>query len=266
MSDNFSYAVNDASHLDKIGFPEFTTKLITDVFDALVSSNIRQTEAYIELLKETSKTLTQFVNDTKEDISGEMVLEFLSRVMPVTSVAKKNEVLTQDTKNKDSVVLNSEEAVVLTKAVSIPALEVEGGAKQPEFNEGSVKRDLILEAVAKRIAATNHDLLKEMVKQGMMRLVVENGQIETRLSFSTTSNITERDSSSSYDSSSYSKNRSAGTGRIISLWAKASSSTRKNTLSVTTANASNVSSSSTSINIFGGVKLNFKTDYLSLDR
>lgn len=265
MSNEMSYALNDARHLDKIGFPEFTTKLITDVFDALVSSNIRQTEAYIELLKETSKTLTQFVNDTKEDISGEMVLEFLARIMPVTSVDKKNEVLVQDTKNKDSVILNSDEAAALTNAVSVPALEAEGGSKQ-EFAAGSVKRDMILEAVAKRIAATNHDLLKEMVKQGMMRLVVENGQIETRLTFNTFSNITDRESTSSYNSSSYSKSRSGGTGRFISLWAKASSSTRTNTLAVTTANASNVSTSSTSVNIFGGVKLNFKTDYLSLER
>lgn len=265
MPNNPSYAINDASHLEKIGFPEFTTKLITDVFDALVSSNIRQTESYIELLKETSKTLTQFVNDTKEDINGEMVLEFLARVMPVTSVDKKNEVLLQDTKNKDNVILNSAEAAALTNAVRVPGLEVEGSPEQ-KFTDGSVKRDLILEAVAKRIAATNHELLKEMVKQGMMRLVVENGQIETRLTFNTSSNITDRESTSSYNSSSYSKSRSGGTGRFISLWAKASSSTKRNTLSVTTANTSNVSSSSTSINIFGGVKLNFKTDYMSLDR
>jgi hypothetical protein len=69
-----STAVNEASRLEEIGFPEFTTKLVTDVFDALVSANIRQAESYIELLQKVSKSLTEFVSETKDDISGDEIL------------------------------------------------------------------------------------------------------------------------------------------------------------------------------------------------
>ncbi len=43
MANGTSAAVTEAARLDEIGFPEFTCKLVTDVFDALVSANIRQT-------------------------------------------------------------------------------------------------------------------------------------------------------------------------------------------------------------------------------
>ncbi len=255
-------AVTQATRLNEIGFPEFTTKLITDVFDALVSSNLRQTEAYIELLKETSKSLTEFINDTKDDISGEMILEFLARVMPVTS-STKNEVLVKD--SKGNVKLDEAQASALNTALALPAAADTAAAPIVTVGDNN-KYDAILEAVAKRMAATNHELLKEMVKQGMLRLVVENGEIETRLTFRTEAHSLNTLATSKYDRENYSKNKSAGTGRFVSLWAKASTSTRRSSVSVSTATTSDVSSSSASVDIFGGVKLNFRTDYLSLDR
>ena len=255
-------AVTQATRLNEIGFPEFTTKLITDVFDALVSSNLRQTEAYIELLKETSKSLTEFINDTKNDVSGEMILEFLARVMPVTSNTK-NEVLVKD--DKGNVKLDDEQASALNTALALPAAA--DAAPTPIVTAGSSnKYDAILEAVAKRIAATNHELLKEMVKQGILRLVVENGEIETRLTFKTEGYSYSDQATRKYDRENYSKNTSAGTGRFVSLWAKASTSTRRSSVSVSTATTSDINRSSSSVDIFGGVKLNFRTDYLSLDR
>jgi hypothetical protein len=51
-------------------------KLVTDVFDALISANIRQTQAYVELLQAISKSLSQYIDDTKDDITGEMILKY----------------------------------------------------------------------------------------------------------------------------------------------------------------------------------------------
>ena len=39
MTNGTSAAVTEAARLGEIGFPEFTAKLITDTFDALVSAN-----------------------------------------------------------------------------------------------------------------------------------------------------------------------------------------------------------------------------------
>ena len=62
-------AVDVAARLPDIQFPEFTAKLITDTFDALVSANLRQTESYIELVGAISKTITTYINDTQDDIT-----------------------------------------------------------------------------------------------------------------------------------------------------------------------------------------------------
>ena len=82
MSNGTSAAVTEATRLSEIGFPEFTTKLVTDVFDALIAANIRQTQAYVELLREISKSLKEFINDTKDDIGPQELLQFLAAVLP----------------------------------------------------------------------------------------------------------------------------------------------------------------------------------------
>ncbi len=41
MPSGTELAVTQAARLNEIGFPEFTAKLITDTFDALVAANLR---------------------------------------------------------------------------------------------------------------------------------------------------------------------------------------------------------------------------------
>ena len=50
---------------------EFSAKLVTEIIDALVSANIRQTEAYNELVTKISKTLTDFIKETNSNTSGQ---------------------------------------------------------------------------------------------------------------------------------------------------------------------------------------------------
>lgn len=45
--------------LGEIGFPEFTAKLVKDVFDALLGTTLRQMEQYSELVAATAKTLQE---------------------------------------------------------------------------------------------------------------------------------------------------------------------------------------------------------------
>ena len=70
MASGVDSAIATAARLDEIGFPEFTTKLVTDVFDALIASNLQQQKAYIELLQATAKSLKDFINDTRDDIGA----------------------------------------------------------------------------------------------------------------------------------------------------------------------------------------------------
>ena len=262
MSGTFE-AVTQATRLSEIGFPEFTTKLITDVFDALISSNIRQTEAYIELLQQTSKSLSSFINDTKDDISGDMILDFLARALPAD--VDNQEKVTAVENNGGNATLNQDQANALNAALETP--EEAGVADNNQIAvDGQNSYDAILDAVARRISVNKYDMLKEMVKQGILRLVIENGDIETRLTFTTYGSSFSRETQNKYNRKAFSAQARAKTGSILSSWVKASASTKYSNVTVTTTSKVDQDRSGSRVNIFGGVKINFRTDYLPLDQ
>lgn len=263
MANGTSAAVTEAARLDEIGFPEFTCKLVTDVFDALVSANIRQTQAYVELLQAVAQSLKDYINNTKDDIGGEEILQFLAKVLP-----PDNPVAGQDTtKVKSGTTLDQNDVDTLNSALTVPA-----EAGQPSNNavatagamdENKVKS--ITEAVAVRLAANKYDLLKEMVKQGILRIVVESGCIETRLTFTTYGSSFYQKDASTYHRDAFSFRAAARTGGLVSLWCKASASTSFNSINIRTTKETQRDISGSRVQIFGGVTLNIKTDYLPLN-
>ena len=104
-----------------------------------------------------------------------------------------------------------------------------------------------------------------MVKQGILRLVVDNGLIETRMTFNTYGSSFYQGNSSSYNRKSFEFKAKAKTGGFVSLWAKASASTKYNSISVSTTNTTQQDRAGSSVNIFGMVRINFRTDYLPLN-
>lgn len=252
-----SYAIIDAQYLPELGFPEFTSKLISDVFNTLISSNMTQTEMYIELVKQVSKTLTEFINTTKDDISGDMILQFLATYAPDTSSASKTLIRDDNTGT-----LTTQEASSLNDALAI-----DGYTGQTPVNTTdsiATQYDAILEAVAKRISADKYTTLKEMVKLGILRVVVNEGEIETSLDFRTHASNFYNNTSNSYNRSQFDFSASAGTGGFLSNWIKASASTKYTQLSIRTSSSTSGGNTSTDVKITGRVKINFSTDYQAL--
>ena len=257
-----SEAVTQAARLSEIGFPEFTTKLITDVFDSLVATNLRQTEAYTELLQQTGKSLTTFINDTKDDIGGEMLLQFLAHVSPPKDLDGEDPSLVKignELKAADVEAINNALAVTDAGITNDNKVATAGNLTEAKVNS-------ILDAVASRISADKYSLLKEMVKQGILRLVVENGDIETRLIFNTYGSSFYQQKTSDYQRKNFSFRAKAKTGGLLSAWVKASASTSYNSVKISTATKTDQDRSGSSVQIFGRVRINFKTDYLPLDQ
>ncbi len=251
-------AIGQASRLDDIGFPEFTAQLIGDTFDALISANIRQQETYLMMVKEASKSLSDYINQTKDDITGAELMQFISSLPSPTTPNKPR----FDVGYK----LNADDATILNNAVKID----NPGVTQPTFaandelkklTNGTGKWDLLLDAAAKRIAANKYDMLKAILRQGMLRLVVENGYLETRLTFNTWEYHADHETTSNYERE---KTGSVGISGILGFITGPSVRSGKK-ITVKTANTSSTDTSGTNISIFGGVKLQFKTDYLPLN-
>lgn len=260
MPNGTEVAVDQATRLGEIGFTEFTTTLVTDVFDALVSANLRQMESYTELLRATGKTLQEYLTETRDEISGQEIMKWLGGISPRLLEADEDGEVTLEGKE-----LTAVEAQALTQA-----LPVEGASQAPPTLTAGQTVDAaahaaIVNAVATRISADRYSLLKQMVNMGVLRLVVESGVIETRLTFNTTGSSVSESATSNFTRSDFNVRASASTGRILSNWVNASASTAYNRMSVSTANASQRDVSGSQVQIFGRVQINFKTDYAPLN-
>jgi hypothetical protein len=261
MPSGTEMAVTQAARLNEIGFPEFTTKLITDTFDALIAANMRQTQAYIELVQQISKTLTQYINDTRDDINGEQLMQFMAIALPPDNPGPNS----APTKVASGTTLAESDLTKLNAALKVddyPSANQVAVPTGTALTQANV--DTILQAVANRLAANKYTLLKEMVKLGILRLVVENGKIETRLTFTTYGSTFYEKTATQYHRDSFQFRAKAQTGAFVSLWAKASASTAFNSINISTTKETNRDISGSTVQIYGSVIINFKTDYQPL--
>jgi hypothetical protein len=253
LTNGTSAAVTEATRLGEIGFPEFTAKLITDTFDALVSANLRQTESYLELIKAVALSLEQYINETKDDIGGDMILQMLVKILPDPSDPSGTKV-----KLGGQLDAAKNDAKTLNDALTIP------GKTAPTITDGAIdqaKLDSILDAVAERIAANKYDLLKQMVKMGVLRLVVEKGIIETKLIFTTYGSTFYEANKSYYQRVNTTTRKRTSTGGLVSIFVSAAGSTTTNKLTISTAKETNRDISGSQVQIYGHVQIEFKTDY-----
>lgn len=263
MPTSASQAIDNATRLSEIGFPEFTAKLITGTFDAITASYIEQMAQYVNVLKAASQTLQEYINNTVDDISADEINAFLVALGSLDDAAL-NFLLGDSTTpaTVDGTALGAiSAAVAVPAAAGVPAALTTGNA--------TARKDAILGAVARRIAVNKFDLLQTMVRQGLLRLYVDNGTIETRLTFSTygqgvsSSSRTNRSRSETTSSSGV----AGGFGAVIGNFGGgvgAGSADSRSSLTVSTAKESQRDVSGSRVQIFGRVKLNFKTDFLPL--
>jgi len=258
--------IEKAKRLDEIGFPEFTAKLINSTFEALIIANLRQVESYIGLVEQVSKTLKDYVNDTKDDIGGAEVLQFLEAVLPALATNTEND--TKASRAIKGATLNEDEATTLTNALAVPAEvgpshEIQHGVAL-EDDEPDSQWASLLNAVAQRISVNKYNMLQEMVKQGILRLVVTNGTIETRMTFTTFATSAYTRDTTVYQRDKTNKRSSAGAGFIFAPFFSAKERTYSTRLIVRTTKETQQDNSGSRVNIFGAVTINFKTDYQPL--
>ena len=272
MANGATQAVENATRLSEIGFPEFTAKLITDTFNAITTSYLNQTAQYIGLVQAVSQTLQDYINNTADDISADEIGAFLVGIGGLNDDAL-NFLLGDSTAAAS---LSTTEAAALNAAVALPPAAGSAAPTSPPAANGSLnttKRQTIAQAIARRIANNKYDLLQTMVRQGVLRLYVDNGVIETRLTFTT---YGEAVSSSSKTNRSRIEENSAsafgaggGFGGLIGntlagFGAAGGFEKSKSSLTVSTSQQNHRDVSGSRVQIFGRVRLNFKTDFLPL--
>jgi hypothetical protein len=261
MPNGTSAAVTEATRLGEIGFPEFTAKLVKDVFDALLAATLRQMEAYSELVAATAKTLQEYVAENKQLVSGEEVWDWLVKNLPGPAASVAANPTPQDaTLVRVDVSLTSEEIKKIRDKTGLTESEWNGpSGSGSKLTEGDVNK--ITDKVREIIAGNRYTLLKEMVRMGIIRLVVDYGEIETRLTFTTYGESQQLKAASAYQSRAFSI--SGGVSARLKV-VQASVAASYTSVSVRTTSSIDRDVSGSKVDIYARVFIRFKSDYQAL--
>jgi hypothetical protein len=263
-----SRALAAASQLEKIGFVDFTVDLVKGVYEVIVNASMEQLEAYAELVTKVSKSLEEYQDEVlgpDEAEKQEKAENYITEVLGF--------------KKQDTYTLTDDQATALREhlaGISVQEDEQNKGIDDYITVSGTSKEitheNLVKIVLEKLKKSTEHsyDLLKTILKIGMQKVVVTNGEIRTKLTFHI-------DASDDYSKTSnqYSNNSSgwgiggglsgSGTGLVgkifgasLGIGLSGGYSSRK--LSVNVVNEKSTSATNVNVDILGEVRINFRTE------
>lgn len=236
-----------------VEFPEFTSKLVTDTFDALVAAMIRQQESYADLVEKAAMTIGDFEAEAVAD--GE-VDDWLATTFPAESGAGSAVGTVAEPGDLEE---NDVARLTLLLGATATDMEIELPSSAGSLDGADVTN--IRSVVRRKVARPRLEALRELVAQGIVRIVVEDGTVETSLKFDTWSTETEMDRASKYDRDSYGFGGRAG---FLSSLFGISGSGHRHGLTVSTNYDSRSADSGVEAQIRGRVKINFRGDYQPL--
>ncbi|MEC8444571.1 MAG: hypothetical protein VXZ05_10225 [Pseudomonadota bacterium] len=287
----FNSAMDTAARFGEIPFVEFTQELITGIFDSLVEAHILQMEEYAEFVQTLTQDLSSYINNTNDGVSFEEITDFVLKYeLPQIPEAQLEAALdalqppaagaaptttgapaTTDTwwgglinalaPAVDSLVDKIEDPSDHTDLQAMQAYNdavlAGNAATMPNYNE-------ITSSIAKLISSNKYSLLQNLAQQGMMRLVVTDGEIETKLTFSTW-----QEDENTFQRKTRSKAREATKTKLrrgsLGAYKKARKRIKTRNVTVNTAKSYHRDTSGTKVDIFGRVMIRFKTDYSPLN-
>jgi hypothetical protein len=152
-----------------VNFPAFVGGLIDGVFNSIVTTSIKQMEAYAEMVKNVSKSVDQYM---KDNVSENNARDYLADKYPdhlEVDIAGEKPTLKPKEGYDDN---------------NMPDFFADLGLKAPvsSLDEDNVEQQLV-PAARRRIAMDRQQLLATMVMMGVNRLVVTNGTIEASCMF-----------------------------------------------------------------------------------
>jgi hypothetical protein len=272
------------AYLQAVNFPEFVAGLIKGVFHAIVQSSIEQMEAYGRLVADVAKTLNQFRDENVTENQGR---DYLVSTYPDTFQVDidtgEDGAAQPRVRVKDGV----DESEALRKVNQLP---VQGGPLTSLDDESEGK---LVDAARTQLATSRQQLLATMVLMGINRIVVTDGRIAAKVlfDFKARDNFRYQRSATQFDygeqykttgtgqyessseggekSSTYTKDKGwDSTSRDGSYYSKGEyKNTSEPVMTLASATQQTTDASlETKANLTGQVEVNFKSDYLPLEK
>lgn len=225
--------------VDSVDFPKFVADLLKAVFDANLSVMKTQTDSYIKLMKEATKSTGEFITKVKDD-DPQVFAKLIESKSDKYNVTSERQA---DGSNK-------------------LALTNPEGDKH-DLDDAEVKKD-ILEAKIK-MAQEHRAALREVLLMGVTRLVVEKGEIDASVEFSVKAH---RDSKAHHDDqniNTVNTHLEYGGGFLGSIFGGPSGSVDMTNTNIQVNTSDKKATDDLSAKLQGHVNIKFKTDYFKLD-
>ena len=242
-----------ADFIQAVDFPKFVRDLLKGVFDANLAVTLQQMDAYGNLLKTATASISKFVNAIDstaafgylaENRSDEFSLDFSDDDEDKTDANPQGMVLVDKDGNK-----------VASAGKSEAELDAE-------------VRKAIMDAKI-QMAREQRALLRETLLMGVTRLVVEKGNVKAGVifDFKATEKIVAKDSAARKHAQSSSQSGGFGTGLIASIFGGPRGGLTNSTQDVqlTVSSAKGTQDTSLNAKLTGNVDITFKSDYFKLD-
>jgi hypothetical protein len=227
-------AFNDL--VDSVDFPKFVADLLKAVFDANLTVMKQQTDSYIKLMKECTKSSAEFIKQIKDEDTFGALIEKHSN--------KYN--LANERQPDGSTKLN---------------LTTPDGDKV-DLEDAEVKKDIVEAKL--NMAKEHRAALREVLLMGVTRLVVDKGLVEAGVDFSIKAN---RQSAAHHEDQNVNvTNLQTGFGGGLgSLFGGPSASMDMTNTNIQVNTSDKKTSDDLSATLHGKVSIQFKTDYFKLD-
>jgi hypothetical protein len=222
--------------VQSVNFPQFVGDLLRSVFDANLRVMKQQTDAYIKLMKEATKSASEFIVKVKDD-------ETFGR-------------LAENKSNKYNV--STEKGPDGANKLTLTTPE---GDKH-DLEDAEVKRDILEEKI--NMAKEHRAALREVLLMGVTRLVVEKGQIEAGVDFSikATRASTAHHEDQNINVATVSTSIDSPLG---GLFGGPSASLEDTNTNIQVNTSDKKTTDDLSATLHGKVNIQFKTDYFKLD-
>jgi len=257
------------SMIQRVNFPQFVAGLVDGVFNAIVTSSIKQMEAYSTLVANVAKSVDEYM---KDNISENQARDYLAGKYPqhleVDTKARGGPKLVPKKtrgRGRDSGRGATSQALA-TGPSQLPDFMKDLGLPEP-INSLTAKtaEDTLVPAARRRMAMDRQQLLATMVLMGINRLIVTDGKIAASCLFQldTTDTVTEDTSrAASFDEHTESERQGWG----FWFFPRSSSSSTADFSISTTQDTSSTADVQMHAQLAGNVDINFRSETFPLER
>lgn len=222
--------------VDSVDFPKFVGDLLKSVFDANLRVSKQQTDDYIRLLREATKTSADFIKSIAEEDAFAYLVESPAPQFGMT--------MERDADGSSKMVLTSPEG------------------EPVDMDDNEVKAKIVEAKIA--LAKEHRAALREVILMGVTRIVVDKGEVEAGVKFKITANRTSADTSSNTNTNVNTVEGKYGGGLSGLLGGPQARFSNINTnINVVTSNQT--ATDELFAELTGKVNIKFKSDYFQLD-